>query len=71
MQARSSRNPGGRGNIAKAAGTFAGLMPGEVKVFALDELQGAKAWVGEWLHTGDRLDLVAVPAAPEPRPVAS
>jgi hypothetical protein len=31
--------------IAKAVGMFAWLMPGEVKVFALEELEGAKAWV--------------------------
>jgi hypothetical protein len=33
--------------IGKAVGTFAWLMPGEVKVFALDELEQAKDWVAE------------------------
>lgn len=31
--------------IAKAVGTFSWLMPGEVRVFALEELEQAKSWV--------------------------
>ena len=31
--------------IAKAAGTFAWMMPGEVKVFALKQLEDAKTWL--------------------------
>jgi len=33
--------------LGKAVRAFAWLMPGEVKVFALEELQDAKAWVAE------------------------